>query len=353
MSLLFEPLSLRSVTLRNRIGISPMCQYSALDGVANHWHLVHLGSRAVGGAGLIMQEATSVSPEGRISPADLGLYDEIQMEALKPVVEFIKLHGATPGIQLAHAGRKAGCAVSWKGGGKLPTEKGGWQTVAPSAISFKPDETSPRALDAAGIQKVIDDFRAATSRALEAGYEVVEIHAAHGYLLHQFLSPLSNNRTDDYGGRFENRVRLLLQVLEAVRGVWPENLPLLVRISATDWMEGGWNPEESVKLSAILKTRGVDMIDCSSGGLVPDAVIPFEPGYQVAFAHQIKHQAGIPTAAVGLITTAQQAEEILSSEKADLILIGRASLADPYFPLHAARILGSEVQWPLQYLRAK
>ena len=353
MSILFKPLNLRDITFRNRIGISPMCQYSSRDGVANHWHLVHLGSRAVGGAGLIMQEATSVSPEGRISPGDLGLYNDVQQEALKPIVEFIKLHGATPGIQLAHAGRKAGCAVSWEGGGKLPVEKGGWQTVAPSAIPFKPGDITPLGLNNDGIHQVVEDFRAATSRAWEAGYEVVEIHAAHGYLIHQFLSPLSNHRSDLYGGSFDNRIRLLLEVVQAVRGVWPESLPLFVRISATDWAEGGWNPEESVKLSAILKTKGVDMIDCSSGGLVPDAVIPFEPGYQVVFADKIKHQAGIPTAAVGLITSAHQAEEILSFEKADLILIGRASLADPYFPLHAARILGSEVQWPLQYLRAK
>lgn len=353
MSLLFKPLTLRDITFRNRIAISPMCQYSALDGLANNWHFVHLGSRAVGGAGLIMQEATAVSPEGRISPADLGLYNDLQMEALRPVISFIKHYGATPGIQLAHAGRKAGCEVSWKGGGKLQYEEGGWQTVAPSAISFKPDEASPRALDAAGIQQLIGDFRAATLRARKAGFEVVEIHAAHGYLIHQFLSPLSNQRNDKYGGSFENRIRLLLEVVEEVRGVWPERLPLLVRISATDWAEGGWNPDESIKLSAILKTIGVDMIDCSSGGLVPDAVIPFEPGYQVAFADNIRKQAGIPTAAVGLITTAQQAEEILTSERADLIMIGRASLTDPHFPLHAASALGAETDWPLQYIRAK
>ncbi|GAB1403721.1 NADH:flavin oxidoreductase/NADH oxidase [Lentimicrobium sp.] len=353
MSILFQPLKLRSITLRNRLGISPMCQYSAVDGVANHWHLVHLGSRAVGGAGLVIQDATAVSPQGRISPADLGLYNAAQMEALKPIVEFIKLQGATPGIQLAHAGRKAGCAVSWEGGAQLMPENGGWLAEVPSALPFKPGEQPPLALDADGIQQVVDDFSKAARRAFEAGYEVVEIHAAHGYLIHEFLSPLSNHRTDDYGGSFQNRIRLLLMVVKAVRSEWPARLPLLVRISATDWMEGGWNADESVQLASILKTLEVDMIDCSSGGLVPNAVIPAEPGFQVGFAEQIKHQAHIPVAAVGLITNALQAEEILSSQKADLILIGRASLADPHFPLHAAKVLGCEIKWPLQYLRAK
>ena len=353
MSLLFTPLTLRGITFRNRISISPMCQYSAVDGVANHWHLVHLGSRALGGAGLIMQEATSVSPEGRISPADLGLYNDIQKEALKPIVEFVKNHGATPGIQLAHAGRKAGCAVSWEGGGQLAPEMGGWQTVAPSAKPFKSDDASPNALDAKGIQQVIDDFTNSAVRALEIGYEVVEIHAAHGYLIHQFLSPLSNDRTDNYGGSFENRIRLLLGVVNAVREVWPQNLPLLVRISATDWAVGGWNIDESVRLAAILKTRGVDMIDCSSGGLVPYAVIPVEPGYQVAFAERIKKETGIATSAVGLITTPQQAEDILAAGQADMIMIGRASLRDPNFPLHAAAELKADIRWPLQYARAK
>lgn len=353
MSLLFKPLIVRDITFRNRIAISPMCQYSAEDGVANHWHLVHLGSRAVGGAGLVMQEATSVSPEGRISPGDLGLYNDVQKEALKPIVKFIKQHGAVPGIQLAHAGRKAGCALAWEGGGQLSIDKGGWQTVAPSAKPFKPGEVAPVELDDKGIKQVIDDFTSAAGRALEIGYEVVEIHAAHGYLIHQFLSPLSNERTDDYGGSFENRIRLLLEVVKGVRGVWPQYLPLFVRISATDWAEGGWNADESVKLSAILKTKGVDIIDCSSGGLVPYAVIPFEPGYQVSFAERIRKESGIPTIAVGLITTPQQAEDILIAGQADMIMIGRASLRDPNFPLHAASELHAEIEWPLQYLRAK
>ena len=352
-SKLFSPLAIKDVTLRNRITISPMCQYSAIDGFASDWHLVHYGSRAVGGAALIIQEATAVSPEGRITPGDLGLYKDEHIEKLQQITSFIHQHGAVAGIQLAHAGRKASCDLPWKGGKQLKTEDVGWQTVAPSALPFYAEEQVPLALDLSGIKKVIGDFKAAAERALKAGYKVVEIHAAHGYLLHEFLSPLSNQRTDEYGGSFENRIRLLLEVVEAVKTVWPENLPLFVRISATDWVEGGWNVEEAVKLSAILKEKGVDLIDCSSGGMVSFAKIPLAPGYQVAFAERIKQEAGILTGTVGLITGASQAEEILANNQADLILIARASLRDPHFALHAAHQLGENIEWPVQYVRAK
>ena len=353
MSKLFSPLTIRDITFRNRIALSPMCQYSAVDGFAADWHLVHLGSRAAGGAALIIQEATAVSPEGRITPFDLGFYREEHVEKLKPVTDFIHRQGAVAGVQLAHAGRKAGCASPWEGGRQLLSGKGGWERVSASSLAFLPEEESPRELDAPGIQKVIDDFRIAASRALLAGYKVVEIHAAHGYLVHQFLSPLSNHRTDNYGGCFENRIRLLLEIIRAVRSVWPLGLPLFVRISATDWAEGGWNLTEAVKLSAILKTMGVDLIDSSSGGLVPNASIQPGPGYQVTFAESIKKEAGILTGAVGLITAAGQAEEILAKEQADLILIGRAFLRDPHWTLNAAKALGDDISWPLQYLRGK
>lgn len=352
-SKLLSPLTIKDITIKNRIAISPMCQYSSVDGFANDWHLVHLGSRSVGGSGLIIQEATAVSPEGRITPSDLGLYKDEHIEKLKTITTFIHQQGAVAGIQLAHAGRKAGCAVPWNGGKQLKETERGWTTVAPSAIAFNPEDDSPQSLDAGGIKKVIADFKTAAERALISGYKVIEIHAAHGYLIHQFLSPLSNHRTDDYGGRFENRIRLLLEVVKAVQTVWPQNLPLFVRISATDWAEGGWNIEEAVKLSSILKDQGVDLIDCSSGGLVSYARIPAAPGYQVAFAERIKKDAGILTGAVGLITDVNQAEDILANDKADLILIARASLRDPHFALHAARILGDDIDWPLQYQRAK
>lgn len=353
MSKLFSPLTIKDITLRNRIVISPMCQYSAVDGFANDWHLVHYGSRAVGGAALIIQEATAVSPEGRISPGDLGLYKEEHIEKLRQITSFIHQHGAVAGIQLAHAGRKAGCAKSWDGGKQLKDNEGGWTTVAPSAIAFNPEDDTPQALDADGIKKIITDFKVAAQRAVKAGYKLVEIHAAHGYLIHQFLSPLSNQRTDNYGGSFENRIRLLLEIVKAVQTEWPQNLPLFVRISATDWVDGGWNIDEAVKLSSILKQNGVDLIDCSSGGMVPYAKIPLAPGYQVAFAEQIKKETGILTGAVGLITEAKQAEDILSKGQADLIIIARASLRDPNFALHAAQILGDDIEWPLQYKRAK
>ncbi len=353
-SKLFSPLSIKSITLKNRIVISPMCQYSSTDGFANDWHLVHLGSRASGGAGLIIQEATAVAPEGRISPEDLGIWKDEHIEKMKAITAFIKIQNAVPGIQLAHAGRKASVSSPWKGNKKLDASQGGWQTVAPSAIPYHDSEPFlPEALDKNGIQKVIADFKAATKRAVQAGYEVLEIHAAHGYLNHQFLSPLSNSRTDEYGGSFENRIRLVLEILEAVQSEWPENLPLFVRISATDWAEGGWNIEESVKLSKILKEKGVDLIDVSSGGLVSYQQIPLGAGYQVPFAEKIKKETGILTGAVGLITGASQAEEILTSEKADLILFARESLRNPNLGLDFAKALGAEVDWPKQYERAK
>ncbi len=336
MSLLFSPLKIKDIVFKNRIVISPMCMYSAVDGYANDWHLVHYGSRAVGGAGLIIQEATAVSEEGRISTGDLGLYREEHSEMLQKITAFIHQHGAVAGIQLAHAGRKGCCS-----------------TVAPSAIAFAPEDNEPLALDEAGIQKVISDFRTAAQRALKAGYKLIEIHAAHGYLIHQFLSPLSNRRTDNYGGSFENRIRLLLEIVKEVQTVWPGNLPLFVRISATDWAEDGWDVDEAVQLASILNRNGVDLIDCSSGGLVPYQKIPVGPGYQVPFAERLRNESQILTSAVGLITDARQAEEILQKGQADLILIARESLRDPYYPLHAAKLLGDEIVWPQQYLRGK
>ena len=350
---LFSPLSIKSIILKNRIAISPMCQYSATDGFATDWHLVHLGSRASGGAGLIIQEATAVSPEGRISPEDLGLWNNEQIDKLKQITQFIINQDAVPGIQLAHAGRKASAASPWNGGRKVANDNGGWDTVAPSAIAYHDNEKAPIALDKNGIQKVITDFKAATKRALEAGYQVVEIHAAHGYLLHQFLSPLSNVRTDEYGGSFENRIRLTLEVVEAVQSEWPENLPLFVRISASDWAEGGWNLEESIQLSKILKEKGVDLIDVSSGGAVSHQQIPLGPNYQVPFAESIKKEVGILTGAVGLITDAKQAEEIIVSGKADLVLFARESLRNPNLGLTFAHDLEADVTWPKQYERAK
>lgn len=330
-----------------------MCQYSAQDGFANNWHLVHLGSRAVGGAGLVIQEATAVSPEGRISPWDLGIWKDAHINKLQEITSFIKEQGAVPAIQLAHAGRKASCERPWNGGGKIIPADGGWRTVAPSAIPFRDTEAPPDALSKAQIQQVIADFTAAAERALKAGYGIAEIHAAHGYLLHQFLSPLSNHREDEYGGPLENRARLLLEITDAVRDLWPAGNPLFVRISASDWVADGWDIDESVQLSAILKQKGVDLIDVSSGGLVPHAQIPVAPGYQVPFAARIKKETGILTGAVGLITEAGQAEQILAANEADLIIMAREMLRDPYFPLHAAQQLGTAVKWPVQYERAK
>jgi 2,4-dienoyl-CoA reductase-like NADH-dependent reductase (Old Yellow Enzyme family) len=351
--MLFEPLKIRDITFRNRIAISPMCQYSSVDGFASDWHLVHLGSRATGGAALVMQEATAVSARGRISPDDMGLWKDEQVEPLKRITRFISGHGAVPGIQLAHAGRKASSSSPWKGGKQLPVTEGGWVPEAPSPIPYRESDAVPEMLSAAGIAGIIDDFRLAAVRALMAGFQVLEVHAAHGYLLHEFLSPLSNQRGDEYGGSFENRCRLLRETITAIRSVWPESLPLFVRISATDWADGGWNPNESVRLAALLKKDGVDLIDASSGGLVHYQKIPLGPGYQVPFAERIRKESGILTAAVGLITKAAQAEEIISSGKADLILIARESLRNPNFPLTAARELNTDISWPVQYERAK
>jgi 2,4-dienoyl-CoA reductase-like NADH-dependent reductase (Old Yellow Enzyme family) len=353
-SLLFSPLSIKKITLKNRIVISPMCQYSGIDGFANDWHLVHLGSRASGGAGLIIQEATAVSPEARISPADLGLWKDEHIQKLKQINAFIVSQDSVPGIQLAHAGRKASVSEPWLGNKKLDVSNIGWETVSASAVPYHENEPYlPVALDQTGIQKVISDFKAATRRAVEAGFQVMEIHAAHGYLLHQFLSPLTNLRTDEYGGSFENRIRFTLEITQAVQSEWPSDLPLFVRISATDWAEGGWNPEESVKLAAILKEKGVDLIDVSSGGLVSYQQIVLGPNYQVPFAEKVKKEANMLTGAVGLITEADQAEAILSNSQADLVLFARESLRNPNLPLDFARELNDDVQWPKQYERAK
>jgi len=354
MSKLLSPITIGNTTFKNRITISPMCQYSAVDGFATDWHLVHLGSRAVGGAGLIMQEATAISPDGRISNGDLGIWKEEHCVKLQQIVAFLHGQGAKAGIQLAHAGRKASCEVPWKGGQQIPSNAAdGWQTFSASPLPFKEGQEAPLALDQAGIQQVISDFRAAATRAIQVGYDVIEIHAAHGYLLHQFYSPLSNQRTDEYGGSFENRVRLVVAVVHAVRQVWEKEKPLFVRISSTDWTEGGWTIEDSVKLAMILKEAGADLIDASSGGNVAAAKIPVAPGYQVGFAEQIKKQSGIFTGAVGIITTPEQAEAILEKGQADLIFIARQSLRDAYFPMHAATALQDDLQWPLQYERAK
>lgn len=349
---LFEPLQLREITLPNRIGIPPMCQYSAQDGIAGDWHFVHYGSRAVGGAGLIIVEATAVAAEGRISPGDLGLWDDRQVEPLARIARFIHEHGAIAAVQLAHAGRKAGVGLGWQAQRTLAPDEGGWTPLAPSALSFGEDYAVPAVLDADGIRQVVAQFVAAAQRALAAGFRVAEIHAAHGYLLHQFLSPLSNRRDDAYGGSFENRSRLAREVVAAVRAVWPENLPLLIRLSATDWVEGGWNADETVELCRLLKGLGVDLVDVSTAGLVPWARIPVGPGFQTEFAARIRHEAGIATAAVGVITAPEQADHIVRSGQADLVLVGREILRDPYWPLHAAQTLGQATAWPRQYLRA-
>lgn len=353
MAALFQPLTIRSVVLKNRIAVSPMCQYSSEDGFANDWHLVHLGTRAIGGAGLVICEATAISPEGRITYGDLGIWKDAHVPMLANITGFITRNGSVPGIQLAHAGRKASTHVPWKGSAALKDNENAWTTVAPSAISYKEGMHVPAELDANGIAKVIADFRNAAMRAKTAGFKVIEIHAAHGYLLHEFLSPLSNQRNDAYGGNFENRVRLLIEVTEAIRSVWLDGLPLFVRISATDYTDGGWTIDDSIGLARILKTKGADLIDCSSGGNVHDAKIKAGPLYQVPFAAQVKQTAGIMTGAVGLITTATEAENIIAEGKADLVLLARQLLRDPYFPLHAAKELGHDMDWPVQYERAK
>jgi 2,4-dienoyl-CoA reductase-like NADH-dependent reductase (Old Yellow Enzyme family) len=329
-----------------------MCQYSSVEGFSNDWHLVHLGSRAVGGAGLIIAEATAISSEGRITPGDLGLWKDEHIPGLKRITDFIHRHGAVAGIQLAHAGRKASCDLPWNGGAQLSFDDGGWQTIAPSSIPFVPADREPVEVSEREIERLIMDFRAAAIRAMKAGFKVIEIHAAHGYLLAEFLSPLSNFRTDQYGGSFENRIRFVIRVAEAVRSVWPTEFPLFIRISSTDWVEGGWNAEESVKLAAILKTKDVDLIDCSGGGNIANAKIPVAPGYQVPFSEAIR-KCGILTGAVGLITSAGQAEEILAADKADLVFFAREMLRNPYLALSSAYELGDDVDWPVQYVRAK
>ncbi|MDP3859078.1 MAG: NADH:flavin oxidoreductase/NADH oxidase [Stagnimonas sp.] len=352
---LFAPLKLRDITLRNRIAVSPMCQYSCVDGRVDDWHLVHLGSRAVGGAGLVIAEASAVSAEGRISPADAGIYRDQHTAAWAPVTAFIRKAGAVPAIQLAHAGRKASTAAPWLGGKPIGVEAGGWSPLlGPSAIAFNELSQTPQAMSPADIQQLIGDFRAAAVRALDAGFELVELHAAHGYLLHAFLSPLSNQRSDDYGGSFDNRTRLLREVVAAVRAVWPERLPLLLRISATDWADeqGGWDIAQSVALARQLKGLGVDLIDVSSAGTLARGAIPIGPGFQVPFAAQIRREAGIATGAVGLITEPAQAQRIIESGDADLVLLARELLRDPYWPYHAAKALGAEITAPVQYQRA-
>lgn len=357
MAHLFAPLRLRGLTLANRVVVSPMCQYSSRDGFANEWHLVHLGSRAVGGAALVFTEAAAVVPEGRISPQDLGLWDDRHVEMLARIVRFIHGQGGLAGVQLAHAGRKASTRRPWAGRGTIAPEAGGWRPVAPSPIPYAPADPPPRELDAAGIAAVAAAFAAAARRAQAAGFDVIEVHAAHGYLLHEFLSPLSNRRTDAYGGSFENRTRAAREVVTAVRGAWPERLPLFLRISATDWAEGGWQVEDSVALVRRLAPLGVDLVDCSSGGQVPlesaaSHSIPAGPGYQTPFAAQVRRETGVPTGAVGLITAAAQADHVIRSGQADVVLLAREELRDPYFPLRAARELGQEIAWPAQYLRA-
>jgi 2,4-dienoyl-CoA reductase-like NADH-dependent reductase (Old Yellow Enzyme family) len=348
---LFEPLPLRDVTLANRIAVSPMCQYSAFNGLPNDWHLVHLGSRAVGGAGLVLIEATGVVPEGRISPADLGLWSDAQAEAFALITRFVRMQGAAIGVQIAHAGRKASTKRPWEGSGGVHPAEGGWVPVGPGTDRFAPGYPSPRALDETGIVALVQAFRDAARRAHDAGFNVLEIHAAHGYLIHQFLSPLVNMRTDRYGGTFENRIRLCLDVVGAVRAVWPDRLPLLLRLSTTDWVEGGWNLEQSIDLARRLGPLGVDLIDCSSGGAVADVRVPAGPGYQVPFAAEIK-AAGMMTGAVGMITSPAQADQIVRTNQADCVLLAREALRDPYWPLHAAQALGHAVPWPAQYLRA-
>jgi 2,4-dienoyl-CoA reductase-like NADH-dependent reductase (Old Yellow Enzyme family) len=352
MTHLFEPLKLRDITLANRIGIPPMCQYSAQDGVASDWHFVHYGSRAVGGAALMIIEATAVTPEGRISPGDLGIWNDQQIEPLAHIARFSKEQGCVAAIQLAHAGRKASVGLGWQAQCALKENEGGWTVVAPSPLSFSEDYAQPRELDAAGIRNVVAQFAASARRAREAGFQIAEIHAAHGYLLHQFLSPLSNQRIDTYGGGFENRTRLVREVVTAVRAEWPERLPLLIRLSATDWVEGGWSTDETVELCRTLKGLGIDLVDVSSAGMVPAAKIPAGPGFQTEFAARVRREVGIPTAAVGLITSPAQADHIVRTGQADMVLLGREILRNPYWPLVAAQELGQATSWPKQYLRA-
>ena len=353
MSHLFDPLAIRDITFANRVFVSPMCQYSSTDGYASDWHLVHLGSRAVGGAGLVLTEATAVLPEGRISPQDLGIWMDDHIEPLARIVRFIHEQGSVAGMQLAHAGRKASTYAPWAGHGIVPESQGGWNNVVvPSALAFSEGYPLPRALSIDDIKNIVSAFAAAARRACDAGFRIIEIHGAHGYLIHEFLSPLSNQRTDAYGGSFENRTRVLREIVAAVRSSWPERAPLFVRISATDWIDGGWDIQQSVELARELKDLGADLIDCSSGGNVPHAKIPVGPGYQTQFAEQIRREASILTGAVGMITSSIQAEHILVTGQADAVVIAREFLRDPYWPLRAARELGQPIPWPVQYLRA-
>jgi 2,4-dienoyl-CoA reductase-like NADH-dependent reductase (Old Yellow Enzyme family) len=353
MSRLFEPLKIREVEFKNRIFVSPMCQYSSDEGMPSDWHLVHLGSRAAGGASLVMVEATAVSPEGRISPDDSGIWSREHARAFKRITAFIRSQGAAPGIQLAHAGRKASTAVPWRGGKPLREDEGGWLPIAPSPVPFDDESQTPREIDRNDAEEIISQFLTAARHSVEAGFEVMEIHMAHGYLLHEFLSPLSNRRTDEYGGALENRMRFPLRVAKALREVWPEHLPLFVRISCTDWVEGGWDLAQSIEFCRRLKALGIDLVDCSSGALAPDAKIPAGPGFQVPFAAAVRREAEIPTGAVGFITQPEQAEQIIATCQADAILMARQFLRQPYWPLYAAAALGVDIPWPPQYSRAK
>jgi 2,4-dienoyl-CoA reductase-like NADH-dependent reductase (Old Yellow Enzyme family) len=351
---LFSSIDLRDLTLRNRVGVSPMCQYSSVDGFADDWHLVHLGQFAVGGAGLVLTEATAVLPEGRISSADLGIWNDDHVDMLARIGRFVRAHGAAWGSQLAHAGRKASVARPWDGGAPVGPEAGGWAPImGPSAVPFDAGYQTPEALDDAGIARVIDAFRRAAERAVHAEMQIVEVHAAHGYLLHQFLSPLSNTRTDKYGGSFENRVRLTREVTQAIRAVWPDRRPLAVRLSATDWTEGGWTPEETTELAALLQQDGADLIDCTSGGNIAKARIPIGPGYQTQFAEQVRRGSGVATAAVGMITAPEQADTVVRTGQADMVFMARELLRDPHWPLRAAHQLRQEIAWPPQYERAR
>jgi 2,4-dienoyl-CoA reductase-like NADH-dependent reductase (Old Yellow Enzyme family) len=349
---LFSPLRLRQLEFKNRIAVSPMCEYSAKDGHPTTWHVVHLGSRAVGGAALVMTEATAVQDIGRISPADTGIYADAHVESWRPIVEFVREHGAIAGMQLAHAGRKASTGIPWLGGKPVAVGEGGWTPVGPSAVPFDEGYTVPSEMSVAEIDRVVCDFEMGARRALKAGFQVVEIHAAHGYLLHEFLSPLSNFRRDEYGGSFENRIRLVLRVAEIVRDFWPVENPIFVRISATDWKEGGWDIEQSVELSNRLKELGIDLIDVSSGGLVPGVRIPVGSGYQTGFAATIRRETGIATGAVGMITDPVQSDTIVNTEQADIVLLAREMLRDPYWPRRAAQVLGQKIKAPAQYERA-
>jgi 2,4-dienoyl-CoA reductase-like NADH-dependent reductase (Old Yellow Enzyme family) len=353
MANLFSPLKIKNIELKNRIIVSPMCQYSSEDGFANDWHLVHLGSRAVGGAALVFTEATAISPEGRISAKDLGIWKDEHIPFLKRITDFIEKQGSLAGIQIAHAGRKSSQMPPWEGSKALNKEQGAWQTYAPSAVAFKEGDTVPKELSIDEIKKVIQNFQDAAAKAKKAGFKVIELHGAHGYLINEFLSPISNKRTDQYGGSFENRIRFLLEVIESVRKVWTEENPLFLRISATDWKDGGWNEDDSIKLSTLLKTKTIDLIDCSTGGNAADVKIPVKPLYQLSFAENIKKSTGILTGAVGLITTSQEANNIIEENKADLVFLAREFLRDPYFPRRAATELVVDITWPLQYERAK